>query len=283
MNYIKEILRGVIIGIANVIPGVSGGTMAVSMGIYDKIIFAVTNLKKDFKNSVKTLLPYVIGVLIGIIGLAFLIEMLFDKYRVPTVMAFLGLILGGLPPIVKKVENEKFKVTHLISFAIFVAIIVFPTLLASTNNNVVEISFGIGSIVLMLVLGFISAGTMVVPGVSGSMVLMMLGYYETIIQTINSFIKSLTAFDFGKVLSSIQMLIPFGIGVLAGIFIVSKIIEVLLKKYPNTTYWGIIGLVVASPVAILYPTNFLEVGIGTILISLVTFVAGFFTALKLSK
>ena len=175
MNYIKEILRGVIIGIANVIPGVSGGTMAVSMGIYDKIIFAVTNLKKDFKNSVKTLLPYVIGVLIGVIGLAFLIEMLFDKYRVPTVMAFLGLILGGLPPIVKKVENEKFKVTHLISFAIFVAIIVFPTLLASTNNNVVEISFGIGSIVLMLVLGFISAGTMVVPGVSGSMVLMMLG------------------------------------------------------------------------------------------------------------
>lgn len=283
MNYIKEILRGVVIGIANVIPGVSGGTMAVSMGIYDKIIFAITNLKKDFKNSVKTLLPYIIGMLIGIVGLAFLIEMLFDKYKIPTVMAFLGLILGGLPPIVKKVENEKFKVTHLISFAIFVAIIVFPTLLASTNNTMVEINFGIGSVVLMLVLGFVSAGTMVIPGVSGSMVLMMLGYYETIIQTINSFIKAVTSFDFGMVLSSIQILIPFGIGVIIGIFVVSKIIEILLRKYPNTTYWGIIGLVVASPVAILYPTNFLEVGIGTILVSLVTFAAGFFTALKLSK
>lgn len=283
MNYIKEILRGVVIGIANVIPGVSGGTMAVSMGIYDKIIFAITNLKKDFKNSVKTLLPYIIGMLIGIVGLAFLIEMLFDKYKIPTVMAFLGLILGGLPPIVKKVENEKFKVTHLISFAIFVAIIVFPTLLTSTNNTMVEINFGIGSVVLMLVLGFVSAGTMVIPGVSGSMVLMMLGYYETIIQTINSFIKAVTSFDFGTVLSSIQILIPFGIGVIICIFVVSKIIEILLRKYPNTTYWGIIGLVVASPVAILYPTNFLEVGIGTILVSLVTFAAGFFTALKLSK
>lgn len=283
MNYIKEILRGVVIGIANVIPGVSGGTMAVSMGIYDKIIFAITNLKKDFKNSVKTLLPYIIGMLIGIVGLAFLIEMLFDKYKIPTVMAFLGLILGGLPPIVKKVENEKFKVTHLISFAIFVAIIVFPTLLTSTNNTMVEIDFGIGSVVLMLVLGFVSAGTMVIPGVSGSMVLMMLGYYETIIQTINSFIKAVTSFDFGTVLSSIQILIPFGIGVIIGIFVVSKIIEILLRKYPNTTYWGIIGLVVASPVAILYPTNFLEVGIGTILVSLVTFAAGFFTVLKLSK
>lgn len=283
MAYLKEILRGMIIGIANVIPGVSGGTMAVSMGIYDKIIFAVTNLKKDFKNSVKTLFPYILGMLIGIVGLAFLIEILFDKFKVPTIMAFLGLILGGLPPIVKKVENEKFKVTHLISFAFFVALIVFPTILSSSNNAVVEINFGIGSIVLMVVLGFIAAGTMVIPGVSGSMVLMMLGYYETIIQTINAFIKSLTTFNMSGILSSIQILVPFGIGVLLGIFVIAKVIEILLKKYPNTTYWGILGLVIASPVAILYPTNFLEIGVGTIIASIVTFVVGFYTALKLSK
>ena len=116
LNYLKEILRGVFIGIANIIPGVSGGTIALSMGVYEKIISAVNNVRKDFKNSVKTLLPYVIGAVIGVVVLSFVIEYSLKNYELPTLMAFVGLILGGLPPIVKRVENEKFKFTHLISF-----------------------------------------------------------------------------------------------------------------------------------------------------------------------
>ena len=175
MDFIKDILRGALIGVANVIPGVSGGTIAVSMGIYDKIIYAITNLRKEFKNSFKTLLPYGIGLVVGILGLAFLIEMLFAKFQIPTVMAFLGLILGGLPAIIKKVDGEKFKVTHLISFSFFVLLILLLTLFSSNTTEVTSISFGIGTVCLMLLFGFISAGTMVVPGVSGSMVLMILG------------------------------------------------------------------------------------------------------------
>ena len=119
LNYLKEILRGVFIGIANIIPGVSGGTIALSMGVYEKIISAVNNVRKDFKNSVKTLFPYVIGAVIGIVVLSFVIEYSLKNYELPTLMAFVGLILGGLPPIVKRVENEKFKFTHLISFILF--------------------------------------------------------------------------------------------------------------------------------------------------------------------
>ena len=119
LNYLKEILRGVFIGIANIIPGVSGGTIALSMGVYEKIISAVNNVRKDFKNSVKTLLPYVIGAVIGVVVLSFVIEYSLKNYELPTLMAFVGLILGGLPPIVKRVENEKFKFTHLISFILF--------------------------------------------------------------------------------------------------------------------------------------------------------------------
>ncbi len=283
MNYIKDILKGALIGVANVIPGVSGGTMAVSMGIYDKIISAITNLKKNFKNSIKTLFPYIIGVVLGVVLLSFVIEKLFTYFQIPTIMAFLGLILGGLPAIIKKVENEKFKPTHLLSFALFVALIVFSTLYAATDTGATQMSFGIESILLMLILGFISAGTMVIPGVSGSMILMMLGYYETIIQTINEFIHSLLAFDISKIALSLQTLIPFGIGVILGIFIIAKIISFLLKRYPNATYWGIIGLVVASPIAILYPISFVGVGMGIWIVSFITFVAGFYFAMKLSE
>ena len=283
MDFIKDVLRGVLIGVANVIPGVSGGTIAVSMGIYDKVVSAINNLRKDFKNSVMTLLPYVIGIVVGVLGLAFLIEMLFEKFQIPTVMAFLGLILGGLPAIIKKVENEKFKVTHLISFVLLVSLILFTTFFTAGDNAVTDISFGFGSIVLMFVLGFISAGTMVVPGVSGSMVLMMLGYYEVIIQTINQFVKSLLAFHMAEVLTAMKILVPFGIGVLVGIFVIAKIIEFLLRKYPNATYWGIIGLVVASPVAILLPVPFAGITLGTAIASVITFAVGFFAAMKLSE
>ena len=93
LNYLKEILRGVFIGVANIIPGVSGGTIALSMGIYEKIISAVNNIRKDFKESVKTLIPYVIGAVIGIILLSFIIEFSLENFELPTLMAFVGLIL----------------------------------------------------------------------------------------------------------------------------------------------------------------------------------------------
>ncbi len=93
INYIKEILRGVFIGVANIIPGVSGGTIALSMGIYEKIISAITNIRKHFKESIKTLIPYVIGAVLGIVLLSFIIEFSLENYELPTLMAFVGLIL----------------------------------------------------------------------------------------------------------------------------------------------------------------------------------------------
>ncbi len=283
MNFIKDILRGMLIGVANVIPGVSGGTIAVSMGIYDKIIYSITNLRKEFKKSITTLLPYGIGMIIGVLGLAFIIEFLFEKFQIPTVMAFLGLILGGLPPILKKVEKEKFKVTHLMSFALFVMMIVFLTIFSTSTSSSTNFSTDIWSIIMLFIMGFISAGTMVVPGVSGSMILMMLGYYEFIVQSINGFVKALASFSVPEIISSMGVLIPFGVGIIVGIFIIAKIINFLLKRYPNATYWGIIGLVVSSPFAILMPIQFFGISVTTIIASIITFVLGFLVAMKLSK
>lgn len=282
LNYFKEILRGIFIGVANIIPGVSGGTIALSMGIYEKIISAVNNVRKSFKESIKTLLPYGIGAVIGIILLSFVIEFSLEKFELPTLMAFVGLILGGLPPIIKRVENEKFKFTHLISFLLFAAVIVVPTLIANDINISRDVTFGFGSVILMLALGVLAAGSMVVPGVSGSMMLMMLGYYDIILGNVTSFIKALTSFDMATMLSCCGVLIPFGIGVLIGIIVTAKIIEKLLKKYPNATMWGIIALVVTSPFAILWGVN-LNIQVIMLFASVVTFIIGFIVARKLSN
>lgn len=284
MNYLKEILRGIFIGVANIIPGVSGGTIALSMGVYEKIIGAVNNIKNDFKESIKTLLPYGIGAVIGIVCLSFIIEFCLENYKIPTLFAFIGLIIGGLPAIYKRVRGEKFKPTHLISFVLLASLIIVPTIITSNLTDTVRVvEFGIGSIVTMLLMGFIAAASMVVPGVSGSMMLMMLGYYETILESVNTCVKAALSFDFATMFSQFGILVPFGVGVLSGILIAAKIIEKLLKRYPNATMWGIIALVVTSPFAILYGVDFSGVTLLTVFVSIITFIAGLLGALKMSS
>jgi putative membrane protein len=113
------------------------------------------------------------------------------------------------------------------------------------------------------------------------MVMMILGYYNTIIDTINAFINALKAFDIGAMLNTFIVLIPFGIGVVVGIVAVAKLIEFLLKKYPLITYWAIIGLIAASPFAILIMMDVATVGVVEIISGLVLLVLGFFISMKL--
>ena len=105
MNFLVEVIKGIFVGVANVIPGVSGGTMAVSFGIYDKLPSAISNLFKEFKKSIKTLFPIVIGMVIGVVGFTFIIPWLLANQPFITSTAFTGLILGGLPMIIKSLRD----------------------------------------------------------------------------------------------------------------------------------------------------------------------------------
>lgn len=283
MNKLIDIIKGIFIGVANIIPGVSGGTLAVSMGVYAKIIEAVNNIRKDFKNSIKTLLPYGIGVVIGIAALSFIISFLFENYEMPTISCFIGLVLGGVPLILNKVKNEKFKHTHMISFILMLAVIIVPTLIAIETPMINQIEFNLINIIILMALGVISAGAMVIPGVSGSMILIMLGYYNLIVNTISGTIKSLVQLDFAGVLDGLIVLIPFAIGIIGGIIVIAKIISKLLKRYPNATYWGILGLIVASPFSIIIKANSFILDPMMLLVCLITFGIGFVIANKLGE
>ena len=124
MKYLIDILKGVVIGVANAIPGVSGGTMMVSMGIYDDIIYCITHLFKQFKKSVLMLLPYFIGMAVGIVGLAFAIQYLDKNFPFQTRMVFIGLILGGVPMLFQRVKKQKIGIANGVVFLIFFASII---------------------------------------------------------------------------------------------------------------------------------------------------------------
>ena len=248
---IKSILKGAVIGIANIIPGVSGGTMAVSMGIYDKLIYCITHLFKELKKSILFLLPIVIGAGIALVASAFGLEYLFKNHPIPTNLTFIGLILGGLPAISRKVKGNKVKIGHIIAFLVFFAMVVGLALVGEAEGTAADLSFNVLNVLKLFGVGVIASATMVIPGVSGSMVLLVMGYYNPILETISSFMRALVAFDMDGILSGMGILAPFGIGVLVGIFAIAKVIEIIFAKFPMYAYWAIIGLIVASPFAII--------------------------------
>ena len=240
INFIK----GFILGIANVIPGVSGGTMAVSMGLYELILSSIGNFFKDIKGNFIKLLPIILGILVAIVSTSKLVTYALTNYKAQTLCLFIGLIFGGVSLIMRKIKGKGSKTNYLIFFVIFFFVISLNFL----KTGLIEISFtnmGIIGYLFLLLMGFIASSAMVIPGISGSFILMVLGYYDKIIYTLS------TITDFSKLGSNLLILVPFGIGVIIGIVFMAKLITNLIKKYETKTYFAIMGFVLSSVVVLL--------------------------------
>ena len=278
---IKLILQGIAVGVANIIPGVSGGTMMVAMGLYDKLIHAITHLKSEFKESMKLLIPIFIGVGIALVALARIIEFCLVHYPLPTNFAFCGLIAGSLPFIFQKVKGAKINVPRGLSFLVFFVVVVGLALIGNASGEDANVSFSIVNVIKLFMVGVIAAATMVVPGVSGSMMLMLMGYYDVLLATVNDFVDGLVTMDMSLLLSACGVLVPAGIGVVVGIFVIAKIIEFIFQKAETCAYFAIIGLIMASPIAILLNTDWSGISVLSMAVSAVTFAIGWFIAGKL--
>lgn len=261
MTFITDIIKGVFIGIANIIPGVSGGTIALSMGIYDKLIGAVSNFLKDWKKSIITLLPILVGCGLGLIGFTYAIEYLLSEHTFFTCMAFIGLILGGLPVLIRQLRSKMKEhggsvgISGVLAFVILFAFAIILPLFGSEEEVLKTLTASPQLMVIMFFIGIIASATMVIPGVSGSLVLMILGYYYGIIGSIKDFLEALKVFDIPALTNGFLILFPLGIGILLGIFLIAKLITFLFEKYGVQTYCAILGLILSSPFAIFYNTG----------------------------
>lgn len=282
MKLIHQLLRGIVIGIANIIPGVSGGTMMVSMGVYDTLIDCITHLFSDFKRSVKTLLPYLVGMLVGIFALAGLLTWCLTDHPLPTGTAFIGLILGGLSPLMRKIDKRRMNFPAVIIFIAFFVLIIAMALTNPANAHG-RVDVSPNSMLLLLVMGAAASATTLIPGVSGSMLLMLLGYFRPVIASVNDFQDGLLGGNLALAGQQLLILIPFSLGMLLGIYFVAKLIDTLIRRWPTHTYCAVLGLVVASPIAILLRTDMAGASVVTILVSILTFAAGFVISAWLAR
>lgn len=280
---IKNVLKGMVIGIANIIPGVSGGTMMVAMGIYDKLIHCITHLFSELKKNILFLAPIAVGMALAVVGSSFTIEKMFESFPFQTSLLFVGLVVGGLPTMWNNVKGKEIKVGHIITCVLFLALVVGMALLGEKEGNAVDLTFNVVNVIKLFAVGVIAAATMVIPGVSGSMVLLLLGYYNPILSSINDFIRAAVSFDMPAIMTGVGVLAPFGIGVVVGVFAIAKLIEIIFAKFPLYAYWGIIGLIVASPFAILAMGSFPVITVMSIITGVVALAVGFVIAMKLGE
>ncbi len=238
MEHIINILKGVVIGVANAIPGVSGGTMMVVMKVFDKLMGSVTLNIKKLKENFVFLLTIIIGMGIGVILSSKVLSICFENYFVQTQFFFMGVVLGSLPMIYKEGTKEnKFKPFHIIPFIIGLAIIIGVTLISmSTTSTSVITDIDAGSFIFLVITCIIAAAAMIMPGLSGSLVLLILGGYHTVITAVSDM--------------NIPVLIPAGIGIIIGVLLCAKLITLCLKKWKNGTYAVILGLIFGSFFAI---------------------------------
>lgn len=247
---IKVFIGGIAVGLANIIPGVSGGTMMVVLGLFNRVMSAISGVFK-LKNpnrldDIKFLVVLLLGAGLGVIVFAKLLEFLFSDYPVQTLFCFVGMVAFSIPSLVKsEMKNDKFK---LLPFLIGCAIIFGISYFTPENSETVLTmkdfpSINIVYLLTMVFIGMIAGGAMFVPGVSGSMILLIIGQYYLF----KSLIANVTSFE----LIVLVPLVFIAIGVLLGIVLSSKITGYCLERFHQGTMNVILGLVVASSIVLI--------------------------------
>ena len=239
-SFLLDIARGIGIGIAFIIPGFSGGSVAAILGIYERLVSAIADIFTDFKSSFKTLLPVGLGMIIGIIALLFPLSWALSAYPLPTVSLFVGLALGGMPSITDKIKGDRVNIKNLIAATIPALVVLSISFMPiGAEKNLFDLS--IGGYILLFLIGIIGSSALVIPGISGSMLLLILGYYNPIVNLATDHL--LLGKDVGI---SILVLGVTAIGIAVGFIAISVVMKLLLKKYPRATYFAIIGFILGS-------------------------------------
>lgn len=247
MNFLVIFLSGVVIGVANIIPGVSGGTMAVVLNIFDRLVGAISDLKKNFKKNALFLLTIGLGVIVGILAFTKLITYCLGHYPDATNFFFVGLIVGSIPMVYKRATADRFKALHLIPFMIALAVMIFTVIVSPDDSNVALITqLNVWNFLKLFFASILAAACMIIPGISGSFVMLLLGTYTSVTAAIDGL--------------NLLVLLPVVLGCVVGFFGGAKLIKLLLEKFPQATYFTILGLVIGSIPVLLKPTFWGEAG-----------------------
>jgi len=231
-------LKGLIIGIGKIIPGVSGAVLAIILNVYDEGINSIVNLFKNFKKNILFLFSVGVGILFGIVLFSNIINYSLNNYYVITMLFFVGLIIGGIPCVLKEVNKKD----YIYVFIIFIILTIFSCF--NINNNYI-LKNNFSDYIIFFIGGIIETCGTIIPGLSSTAMLFILGIYNIVIESIS---------NISNFIINYKVLFPFCLGIISSLFFVSKGISICFNKYKNKTYSIILGLVLSSVVVLIIKT-----------------------------
>ena len=251
MSRFIKIIRSILIGIGAILPGVRGGLIAASCNIYKPLIEAVKQVTKHPIKAFLSIWEYLLGIFIGLI-IAFLgVMKIFEYIPIPSTLLFIGLILGGIPEILFYAKYKEMKLKNLLVVFAGFSIMILVIFLERLGGFVATET----SYFMWFIVGFLITTSFIVPGLSGTMILLMIGYYKPMLALANDLIKSLIVFDFSVLFAEFWNVVFIALGLVISAIILAKIISALLKKIPEYFYQFILGIIIASPINIIYSLN----------------------------
>lgn len=255
-SWVAALILGVFIGLAVIVPGVSGSTIAIIFGLYTSMLYALGNILTDLKRCIKFLFPIGIGVVVGFLAGFIAIQEVFDTYLFQVICLFVGLMIGAVPALTKEIKGAKLNASRGVLFGVGliipVAICVLSILLSSDTESATTFTdFPISRVLLYLPLGFIVSVTQIVPGLSATAILMAFGQFRLIINSLHR--------DF--IFENPQVLLLYaalGIGFLIGIVSISKAFSLILSKHKTTAFFMVTGLAFGSIISMFLNSDMYE-------------------------
>ncbi len=262
---INELIKGIIIGVAKVIPGFSGAVLMISFNLYDRAIEAITNFFADWKKNLLFLLNLGIGILLGVVLFSKVIGYFIHHYYLYTTMLFLGLIIGGIPVIGKKVRRTKMNAMIMVGFFLGMC---FLALMNPSNTYVLKNTYM--DYLVFFGAGLLEAVGTVLPGISSTALLMLIGVYSHYISGLANLL------NLAMLKSTLYFLLPFSLGLFVGVIVISLVVNFLFRYYQEKTFAMILGISFSSVVVLLIQLFPHITSVGSCLGSLLLLGMGYF-------
>lgn len=260
MKFLISYLKGTVVGVGGIAPGLSGSVMLLILGLYDKVINAIGTFFKNFKKNFIFLLPLVLGFGTGIVLFSKVVDFFLESYEFGTRYLFLGLVIGTVPMFYKEVKKEGFGKKHVV--AVVLSALAGIALLIFNGNLFPKVTDP--NFIQSMLLGVSVAGSSIVPGVDSAVILSSLGLYEL-------YVSSIASFDF-------KVLLPAAIGLVIGVLLISAIMNIFIKRFYTMTFSIIFGLFLSIIPSVL-TENCAIVSVGGAFLALGLVVIGFVISL----
>jgi len=263
MKFLSNFIKGLAVGIGAIIPGVSGGTLAVIFGIYEKLTDTIANIFTEFKSNLRFLLPVALGAGIGILAFGRIMKYMLENHNTEIRYLFIGLIAGTFPEMFKQANKHGFKNRYILPFATTLLITIVFTVLENRNISIAATSQP--SMVQLVIYGAIIGFGTIIPGISASVILMYIGGYQVLLDAVSNI--------------NIAVLIPAGLGFILSVILFAKLISLLFKNAYGFTYYAVLGFVLGSILPI-FPGIAFSL---SYLICLLILITGFYLSFYLSR